>query len=121
MVLRMAVRGQATITKAEVELAKARADANDSLGECSGLPDLKEAGPLVIAAPPNVIGMFTDFCRRALADVGAIGLDRGRGGLYLLRPPDYDGQVPKGYFPFKSRAHHVLLSFRTIMARGDNG
>jgi len=121
MVLRMAVRGQATITKAEVELAKARADANDSLGECSRLPDLKEAGPLVIAAPPNVIGMFTDFFQRTITDVGAIGPDRARGGLYLLLPPDYDGEVPKGYFTFKSRTHNVFLFFRTIMARGDNG
>jgi len=24
--------------------------------------DLKETGPLVVYAPPNVIGMFTDFC-----------------------------------------------------------
>lgn len=26
--------------------------------------DLKETGPLVVAAPPNVIGMFTDFFQR---------------------------------------------------------
>jgi hypothetical protein len=45
--------------------------------------DLKEAGPLVVAAPPNVIGMFTDFFQRTLTDVGAIGPDRARGGLYL--------------------------------------
>jgi hypothetical protein len=44
--------------------------------------DLKETGPLVIAAPPGVIGMFTDFFQRTITDVGTIGPDRGRGGLY---------------------------------------
>ena len=30
--------------------------------------DLKETGPLVIAAPPNTMGMFTDFFQRTLVD-----------------------------------------------------
>jgi hypothetical protein len=83
--------------------------------------DLKETGPLVVAAPPNVIGMFTDFFQRTITDVGLIGPDRARGGLYLLLPPDYDGQIPEGYFAFKSRTYNVFLFFRTIMAKGDNG
>jgi hypothetical protein len=83
--------------------------------------DLKETGPLVVAAPPNVIGMFTDFFQRTITDVGLIGPDRARGGLYLLLPPDYDGQIPQGYFAFKSKTYNVLLFFRTIMAKGDNG
>src|SRR5262245_26178403 len=83
--------------------------------------DLKETGPLVVAAPANVIGMFTDFFQRTLTDVGAIGPDRAAGGLYLLLPPDYEGEVPKGYFVFKSSTYNVFLFFRTIMAKGDNG
>src|SRR5262245_43743582 len=55
--------------------------------------DLKKTGPLVVAAPSNVIGMFTDFFQRTITDVGAIGPDRARGGLYLLLPPDYDGEI----------------------------
>jgi len=81
--------------------------------------DLKETGPLVVAAPPNVIGMFTDFFQRTITDVGLIGPDRARGGLYLLLPPDYDGEIPQGYFTFKSRTYNVLLFFRTIMAKGE--
>jgi hypothetical protein len=80
--------------------------------------DLKQTGPLVVAAPPNVIGMFTDFFQRTLTDVGAIGPDRARGGLYLLLPPDYDGDVPKSYFAFKSPTYNVFLFFRTVMAKG---
>jgi hypothetical protein len=83
--------------------------------------DLKETGPLVVAAPPNVIGMFTDFFQRTITDVGAIGPDRARGGLYLLLPPGYDGQVPAGYFTFRSPTYNVFLFFRTIMKKGDKG
>lgn len=81
--------------------------------------DLKETGPLVIKAPPNVIGMFTDFFQKTITDVGAIGPDRARGGLYLLLPPDYDGPVPQGYYAFKSSTYNVFLFFRTIMGKGD--
>lgn len=83
--------------------------------------DLKETGPLVVAAPRDVIGMFTDFFQRTITDVGLIGPDRARGGLYLLLPPDYDGKIPQGYFAFKSPTYNVFLFFRTIMAKGENG
>jgi hypothetical protein len=83
--------------------------------------DLKETGPLVVAAPPNVIGMFTDFFQRTITDVGLIGLDRARGGLYLLLPPDHDGEVLNGYFAFRSSTYNVFLFFRTIMKKGEHG
>jgi hypothetical protein len=83
--------------------------------------DLKETGPLVVAAPPNVIGMFTDFFQRTITDVGAIGPDRARGGLYLLLPPDYDGEAPPGYYAFESPTYNVFLFFRTIMQKGAGG
>jgi hypothetical protein len=63
--------------------------------------------------------MFTDFFQRTLTDVGAIGPDRARGGLYLLLPPKYDGPRPQGYFTFESSTYNVLLFFRTIMAKGE--
>jgi hypothetical protein len=83
--------------------------------------DLKKTGPLVVAAPPQVIGMFTDFFQRTITDVGLIGPDRARGGLYLLLPPDYDGPKPQGYFTFTSSTYNVLLFFRTIMTQGADG
>jgi hypothetical protein len=81
--------------------------------------DLKETGPLVVNAPANVIGMFTDFFQRTLTDVGAIGPDRARGGLYLLLPPDWTGPIPGGYFSVRSSTYNVFLFFRTIMGKGD--
>ncbi|HDY81909.1 MAG TPA: DUF1254 domain-containing protein [Halieaceae bacterium] len=80
--------------------------------------DLKKTGPLVVAAPPHVIGMFTDFYQQTITDVGAIGPDRARGGLYLLLPPDYQGHVPNGYFTFHSSTYNVFLFFRTVMGKG---
>jgi len=82
--------------------------------------DLKKTGPLVVAAPPRVIGMLTDFFQRTITDVGMIGPDRARGGLYLLLPPGYDGHVPKGYFTFESSTYNVFLFFRTVMGSGKN-
>ena len=81
--------------------------------------DLAETGPLVVKAPPGVIGMLTDFFQRTITDVGAIGPDRARGGLYLLLPPGYGGHVPSGYFTFESPTNNVFLFFRTVMAQGD--
>lgn len=83
--------------------------------------DLKETGPLVVYAPPNVIGMFTDFWQRTITDVGSIGPDRSRGGLYLLLPPDYEGRVPGGYYAFTSSTYNVLLFFRTLLVQGKDG
>ncbi len=83
--------------------------------------DLKETGPLVVAAPAKVIGMFTDFFQRTITDVGAIGPDRARGGLYLLLPPDYQGHVPNGFFSFTSSTYNVFLFFRTVMTKGADG
>ena len=65
--------------------------------------------------------MFTDFFQRTITDVGAIGPDRARGGLYLLLPPDHQGHVPAGYFVFKSATYNVFLFFRTVMKPGENG
>jgi hypothetical protein len=83
--------------------------------------DLKETGPLIVNAPPNVIGMFTDFMQRTLTDVGAAGPDLARGGLFLLLPPDYEGPHSGGYYTFQSRTYNVFLFFRTVLAKGPNG
>jgi len=83
--------------------------------------DLKETGPLVVYAPPGVIGMFTDFYQRTLTDVGAAGPDRAQGGLYLLLPPGYQGPVPGGYYAFQSSTYNVFLFFRTVLTQGADG
>jgi hypothetical protein len=83
--------------------------------------DLKKDGPLMVVAPPGLIGMFTDFWQRALTDVGIGGPDQGKGGLYLLLPPDYDGAVPGGYHAFRSPTYNVFLFWRAPMVKGPTG
>lgn len=83
--------------------------------------DLKKDGPLVVYAPPGVIGMFDDFFQRPITDVGLSGPDNGQGGLYLLLPPDYQGHVPSGYYVFRSRTYNVFLFWRNILTPGDDG
>jgi len=86
-----------------------------------GYLDLKQTGPLVVHAPPRVIGMFTDFFQRTLTDVGWAGPDRAEGGLYLLLPPDYQGPMPAGYYAFRSQTYNVFLFFRTALTQGPDG
>lgn len=83
--------------------------------------DLNETGPLVVAAPPNVIGVLTDFFQRTITDVGLIGPDRARGGQYLLLPPSYEGEIPQGYFAFRSKTYNVFLFIRIVMTKDGSG
>lgn len=64
--------------------------------------DLRDWGPTVIEAPPESLCVVDDFWFRYVADMGIAGPDHGQGGKYLFLPPDYDGEVPDGYFTFHS-------------------
>ncbi|HIK54697.1 MAG TPA: DUF1254 domain-containing protein [Synechococcales cyanobacterium M55_K2018_004] len=75
--------------------------------------DLKKDGPTVVEIPPQVLGMANDAYFRYIVDFGMAGPDQGRGGKYLLLPPDYDGDVPEGYFV----AHYSRTSRVWVMAR----
>ena len=79
-----------------------------------GYLDLKEDGPLVIEVPPKLQGLLDDFWQRPLCDVGFAGPDKGQGGKYLILPPDYKGEKPKGYFTFRSRTYGVFVFWRAF-------
>lgn len=72
-----------------------------------GFLDLKKDGPTVVEVPPGVLGVFNDMYFRYMADIGAAGADEGKGGKYLVLPPDYDGEVPDGYFVVRSQTYGV--------------
>lgn len=63
--------------------------------------DLKD-GPVVIESPPECLGIVDDFWFQYVTDLGFVGPDEGKGGKYLFLPPGYKGEVPEGYFVFKS-------------------
>ena len=55
-------------------------------------------GPVVLEIPPaddgSITGSIDDAWQCAIADVGPAGIDAGKGGKYLILPPDYHGPCP---------------------------
>ncbi len=74
--------------------------------------DLKRDGPTVVEIPPQVLGMANDAYFRYIVDFGMVGPDQGKGGKYLLLPPDHEGDVPEGYFVARSRTYRVWVMAR---------
>jgi len=84
--------------------------------------DLKKDGPTVVEIPPQVLGMANDAYFRYIVDFGMVGPDKGQGGKYLLLPPDYEGDVPEGYFVVRSLTYKVWVmarASRQISGMGD--
>jgi len=89
-----------------------------------GYLDLKADGPMVIEVPPGLQGILDDFFQRPICsegkidgriwcgDVGLPGPDKGKGGKYLVLPPDYKGTPPPGYFTLRSRTYGVFVFWR---------
>jgi hypothetical protein len=89
-----------------------------------GYLDLNEDGPIVIEVPPGLQGILDDFWQRPIpsegqidgrqwsGDVGLPGPDHGKGGKYLILPPDYKGEIPDGYFTYRSRTFGVFVFWR---------
>lgn len=80
--------------------------------------DLKTDGPLVVEIPPGMLGFLDDAWFRFVENLGVIGPDRGKGGKYLLLPPDYNGDEPDGYFIVKLPTYHNLMFLRGSIAKG---
>ena len=63
-------------------------------------------GPVVLEIPPadegSITGSIDDGWQAALADVGPAGIDAGKGGKFLILPPDHQAPVPDGYLPMPS-------------------
>jgi hypothetical protein len=91
-----------------------------------GFLNLKDDGPMVIEIPPGLQGILEDFRQRPIrsegqidsrdwvGDLGISGPDQGRGGKYLLLPPDYKDAVPAGYFSYRSGTYGVFLLLRSF-------
>ena len=74
-------------------------------------------GPVVIEVPAatdkvSYFGSIVNAWQQPLEDIGPAGADKGKGGKYLILPPDYEGDIPKGYIPIKSDTTELGFSFR---------
>src|SRR6266852_5385211 len=82
--------------------------------------DLGKDGPLVMDAPPELQGILLDFWQRPIpvdggkffGDVGFAGPDAGKGGKFLLLPPGYKGEVPEGYYVYRSATNNAFIFLR---------
>jgi len=80
--------------------------------------DLKN-GPVVIEIPSPVLGILDDAFFRYVSDIGLAGPDQGKGGKYLFIGPDYEGEIPEGYFVAKSTTYRHFLLMRVFVKDGD--
>jgi hypothetical protein len=94
--------------------------ANSDTPYASGVLDLVKMGPVVIEIPPGpFIGLVDDHHQRWIVDMGIPGPDAGRGGRYLVLPPDFEGTVPDGYYAARSSTYKALIALRAMPQGGD--
>ena len=91
---------------------------NTSTMYALGFLDLEKDGPTVIELPPGMLGVLNDMGFLHMTDLGAAGPDKGKGGKYLVLPPGYEGDVPKGYFVVQSKTYNVWNFMRGYLDKG---
>lgn len=78
----------------------------------------KKDGPIVLEVPAavqaGIYGQLCDMWDVPLAIVGGGGDDKGKGGKYLILPPDYNGNIPTGYFVVRQNTYGGFWLLRTI-------
>ena len=87
--------------------------------------DTKDVGPMVMEIPPagpdgSITGSIDDGWQTAMEDVGPAGVDKGKGGNYLILPPGYKGTPPKGYIALQSPTYRSYALLRSNLASGSD-
>lgn len=97
-----------------------------------GFLDLGKDGPMVIDAPPMMQALINDYWHRPIegpmidgvkyfADIGLPGPDKGKGGKYVILPPQYKGEIDeKNYFVYRSRTNGVFVFLRGFFQDPNN-
>ena len=69
----------------------------------------------MVEIPPGpIVGLIDDFWQRSITDLGLPGPDAGKGGKFLILPPEYKGDVPKaGYYVLQGTMNNY-----NVMVRG---
>ena len=79
----------------------------------------KGVGPLVLEIPPvddgSITGSVMDWWQIPLEDVGPAGVDKGKGGKYLITPPDCKNEMPDGYIHLPSQTYQGYGLLRSIL------
>jgi len=80
--------------------------------------DLKRDGPTIIEVPPMMLGGVSNMWQGEVLGIGPTGGDRGRGGSFLLLPPDFHGSARVGYMAAKSPTYGAVLGLRGFLVDG---
>jgi len=84
----------------------------------------KDVGPMVLEIPPaddgSITGTLMDAWQCPLEDVGPAGVDKGKGGKYLILPPGYKDKLPEGYIPMPSDTYGGYALLRSIPKSGSD-
>ncbi|MDQ6470113.1 DUF1254 domain-containing protein [Flavobacterium sp. LHD-80] len=80
-------------------------------------------GPIVLEIPPaegasSLTGSLDDGWQTAIEDIGPAGLDKGKGGKYLILPPNYKDKVPQGYISMPSSTYTGFAILRSNLTDG---
>ena len=75
--------------------------------------------PMVIETPPDVLGIIDDHYFKYVADFGRLGPDKSQGGKFLILPPNYEGEIPEGYFVSQANTYGHWLIWRGFQKEGD--
>jgi hypothetical protein len=75
-------------------------------------------GPVVLEIPPAekdavIVGSVDDAWQNALEDVGPAGVDKGKGGKYLITPPGYSGKASGGFIVLPSDTYQGFVILRS--------
>ena len=76
----------------------------------------KQDGPVVVELPPAVpgasfYGTIEDAWYVPQVDIGF----EGKGGKYLVLPPDYKGEVPRAYIAVRPKTYNSMTLLRSIL------
>ena len=83
-----------------------------------GFLDLKRDGPTVVDVPPGMLGALCEMWQSELFAIGPLGADKGKGGKFLILPPDYHGTPPTGYTLATSQTYGVMVGLRGFLVDG---
>ena len=89
------------------------------------LINTKEVGPVVLEIPPaggdgSITGSMDDGWQTAIEDVGPAGVDKGKGGKYLILPPGNEDKAPEGYIPMPSSTYQSYGLLRSNPKSGND-
>src|ERR1700730_4349969 len=84
----------------------------------------RDVGPMVLEIPPAddgvINGTVMDAWQVPLEDVGPAGVDKGKGGKYLILPPGYAAAAPDGYIALPSLNYQGYALLRSILQSGSD-